>query len=143
MADLKFPNLNFVLLSGRLVQDPELRYTPSGRPVARMRIASDRRFKDQSGEWQTETLFVDVIAWRDLAERCADKLRKGSPVIVEGYLRSRSWETESGQRRSVIEVVGRRIQFLEKFGEVIEEQLEEAVPEDIPVEEEPEDDLPF
>ena len=143
MADLKFPNLNFVLLSGRLVQDPELRYTPSGRPVARMRIASDRRFKDQSGEWQTETLFVDVIAWRDLAERCADKLRKGSPIIVEGYLRSRSWETESGQRRSVIEVVGRRIQFLEKFGEVIEEQLEEAVPEDIPVEEEPEDDLPF
>ncbi|MCD6130765.1 MAG: single-stranded DNA-binding protein [Candidatus Hydrothermae bacterium] len=143
MADLKFPNLNFVLLSGRLVQDPELRYTPSGRPVARMRIASDRRFKDQSGEWQTETLFVDVIAWRDLAERCADKLRKGSPVIVEGYLRSRSWETESGQRRSVIEVVGRRIQFLEKFGEVIEEQLEEAIPEDIPVEEEPEDDLPF
>jgi len=143
MADLKFPNLNFVLLSGRLVQDPELRYTPSGRPVARMRIASDRRFKDQSGEWQTETLFVDVIAWRDLAERCADKLRKGSPVIVEGYLRSRSWETESGQRRSVIEVVGRRIQFLEKFGEVVEEQLEEAVPEDIPVEEEPEDDLPF
>ena len=143
MADLKFPNLNFVLLSGRLVQDPELRYTPSGRPVTRMRIASDRRFKDQSGEWQTETLFVDVIAWRDLAERCADKLRKGSPVIVEGYLRSRSWETESGQRRSVIEVVGRRIQFLEKFGEVIEEQLEEAIPEDIPVEEEPEDDLPF
>jgi len=143
MADLKFPNLNFVLLSGRLVQDPELRYTPSGRPVARMRIASDRRFKDQSGEWQTETLFVDVIAWRDLAERCADKLRKGSPIIVEGYLRSRSWETESGQRRSVIEVVGRRIQFLEKFGEVVEEQLEEAVPEDIPVEEEPEDDLPF
>jgi len=143
MADLKFPNLNFVLLSGRLVQDPELRYTPSGRPVTRMRIASDRRFKDQSGEWQTETLFVDVIAWRDLAERCADKLRKGSPIIVEGYLRSRSWETESGQRRSVIEVVGRRIQFLEKFGEVVEEQLEEAVPEDIPVEEEPEDDLPF
>ena len=143
MADLKFPNLNFVLLSGRLVQDPELRYTPSGRPVTRMRIASDRRFKDQSGEWQTETLFVDVIAWRDLAERCADKLRKGSPIIVEGYLRSRSWETESGQRRSVIEVVGRRIQFLEKFGEVVEEQLEEAVPEDIPVEEEPEDDLPL
>jgi len=143
MADLKFPNLNFVLLSGRLVQDPELRYTPSGRPVTRMRIASDRRFKDQSGEWQTETLFVDVIAWRDLAERCADKLRKGSPIIVEGYLRSRSWETESGQRRSVIEVVGRRIQFLEKFGEVVAEQLEEEVPEDIPVEEEPEDDLPF
>jgi len=143
MADLKFPNLNFVLLSGRLVQDPELRYTPSGRPVTRMRIASDRRFKDQSGEWQTETLFVDVIAWRDLAERCADKLRKGSPIIVEGYLRSRSWETESGQRRSVIEVVGRRIQFLEKFGDVVAEQLEEEVPEDIPVEEEPEDDLPF
>jgi len=143
MADLKFPSLNFVLLSGRLVQDPELRYTPSGRPVARMRLASDRRFKDQSGEWQTETLFVDVIAWRDLAERCADKLRKGSPVIVEGYLRSRSWETESGQRRSVIEVVGRRIQFLEKFGELVEEQLEEPIPEDIPVEEEPEDDLPF
>ncbi len=136
MAELRLPNLNVVMLAGRLVQDPDFRYTPSGVPVVRLRIASDRPYRDQSGEWQRETLFIDVIAWRALAERMQSQVRKGSPVLVEGYLRSRSWETEEGLRRSVVEVVARRIQVLEKAS-----AEEPAV--DVLDEEEPDEDLPF
>ena len=138
MADLRMPNLNVVLLAGRLVQDPDFRYTPSGVPVARLRIASDRPYRDQAGEWQRETLFIDVIAWRALAERMQNQVRKGSPVLVEGYLRSRSWETEEGLRRSTVEVVARKIQVLEKAGEPGME-----VSADVLDEEEPDEELPF
>lgn len=136
MATLRLPNVNMVMLAGRLVQDPDFRYTPTGIPVVRLRIASDRPYRDQGGEWQRETLFIDVIAWRALAERMQRQVHKGSPVLVEGYLRSRSWETEEGMRRSVIEVVARRIQILEKASET------DTVP-DVLDEEEPDEDLPF
>jgi single-strand DNA-binding protein len=116
MADLKVPSINFVILSGRLTQDPELRYTPSGRAVARLRLAISRSYKTSSGEWTEDTLFIDASAWGDLGERCSQRLYKGSPVIVEGRLRSRSWETDSGQKRTAIEVVAMRVQFLEKSG---------------------------
>ena len=142
MADIKVPSLNLVILSGRLTQDPELRYTPSGRPVAKMRLAVTRRYKSQDGEWQDETLFIDVTAWGELAERCDRMLSKGSPLVVQGRLRSRSWETETGQKRSAVEVVARSIQFLEKFGapeEIEVTQEEEPLKEGTPEEE----DLPF
>ena len=116
MADLKVPNINSVILSGRLTQDPELRYTPSGRAVAKLRLAVSRPYKSQSGEWVEDTLFIDVSAWGDLGERCSQRLYKGSPAVVEGRLRSRSWETDTGQKRTAIEVVAMRVQFLEKFG---------------------------
>lgn len=138
MADLRMPNLNVVFLAGRLVQDPDFRYTPSGVPVVRIRIASDRPYRDQTGEWQRETLFIDVIAWRALAERMQNQVRKGSPVLVEGYLRSRSWETEEGLRRSTVEVVARKIQVLEKMGDETSD-----VTLDVLDEEEPDEELPF
>jgi single-strand DNA-binding protein len=141
MAELKLPSLNIVILSGRLTQDPELRFTPSGKPLTKFRMAVSRVFRGQTGEWQEETLFIDVTAWGDLAERCNQKLSKGSPVLVQGRLRSRNWETESGQKRSAIEVVARSVQFLEKMEiaeseeSLAEETLQEGSPE--------EEDLPF
>jgi len=138
MADLRIPNLNVVFLVGRLVQDPDFRYTPSGVPVVRLRLAADRPFRDQTGEWQRETLFIDVIAWRALAERMQNQVKKGSPVLVEGYLRSRSWETEEGLRRSTVEVVARKIQVLEKVGEAGGDTSLEVLDE-----EEPDEELPF
>ncbi len=140
MADLRVPNINSVILSGRLTQDPELRYTPSGRAVARLRLAVSRPYRSQSGEWTEDTLYIDVSVWGDLGERCSQRLYKGSPVVVEGRLRSRSWETEAGQKRTAVEVVAFRVQFLEKFG-----VSEEAQPETKPTNEgSPEDeDLPF
>jgi single-strand DNA-binding protein len=107
--------LNRVLITGNLTQDPEVRYIPSGAAVANLRLASNRRYKDvTSGEWKDDTCYVNVVAWRQLAERCGDSLHKGSPVLVEGRLQSRSWEADDGQRRSTIEIVADRIQFLER-----------------------------
>jgi len=146
--DIRFPELNIVVLSGRLTRDPELRYTPSGRAVAKMRLASSRRYKSSTGDWVDDTLFIDLVAWGDLAERCNERLQKGSPVIVQGRLRSREWTTESGQKRVAFEIVANRIQFLEKSGTVIEEVPPDevsTVDEQIPEYEEPvpDEDLPF
>ncbi len=114
MSQLRLGYLNSVYLIGRLVADPELRYTQKGAPVCDFRIACSRRFKNrETGEWQEETLFVNIVAWRRQAETANDFLKKGSAVLVEGSLRSRQWETNQGEKRSVIEVVARRIQFLD------------------------------
>ena len=93
-----------------------MRYIQSGAAVANVRIGSTRRFRDQAGEWRDDTCFVNVVAWRELAERCGDSLKKGSAVLVEGRLQSRSWETDDGQKRSVLEINADRIQFLDKRG---------------------------
>lgn len=116
MADLKLPSLNRVLIAGRLTRDPDLRYTPSGTAVCNFRLASSRRFKDQSGGWKDDSTFVNVVTWRKTAENCGEYLKKGSAVLVEGRLQSRSWETEDGQKRSTIEVVALRVQFLDRVG---------------------------
>ena len=114
MNPLRLGYLNSVTLIGRLVADPELRYTQKGAPVCDFRIASSRRYKNRdSGEWQEETLFINIVAWRRQAEIANDFLKKGSAVLIEGRLRSRQWETTNGEKRSAIEVVARRIQFLD------------------------------
>jgi len=114
MSDLRLGYLNSVQLIGRLVADPELRYTQKGAPVCDFRIASSRRYKNrETGEQQEETLFINVVAWRRQAELANDFLKKGSAVLIEGGLRSRQWESAQGEKRSAIEVVARRIQFLD------------------------------
>jgi len=133
MTDIKLPNLNIAILSGRLVREPELRYTQQGKPVTKFRLATDRNYKDSLGNWQKETLFIDITTWGELAERVHSQLRKGSPVIVQGYLRMREWTTQDNQKRQVIEIVARSVQFLEKQGslnDAINENLDEEPPED-------------
>lgn len=116
MSQLRLGYLNAVYLIGRLVADPELRYTQKGAPVCDFRIACSRRYKNrETGEWQEETLFINVVAWRRQAETANDYLKKGSAVLIEGSIRSRQWETNEGNKRSVIEVVARRIQFLDQI----------------------------
>jgi single-strand DNA-binding protein len=113
MADLKIPNLNRVILAGRLTRDPEVRFTPGGVPVANFSIAVNRRFKDkQSGEWRDDTAFIDVVAWQQLAERCRDSLHKGSAVVVEGRIQTRTWETQDGQKRKAFEINAQSVDFL-------------------------------
>ncbi|MGB9720142.1 MAG: single-stranded DNA-binding protein [bacterium] len=114
MSQLRLGYLNSVYLIGRLVADPELRYTQKGAPVCSFRIATTRRFKNrESGETQEETLYITIVAWRRQAELVNDFLKKGSAILIEGRLRSRQWETENKEKRSVIEVVAHRIQFLD------------------------------
>jgi len=114
MSLTRLPNLNRVMIVGNLTKDPELRSTTTGVPVVNFRIASNRRFKDNSGEWKEDVCYVGVVAWQKLAESCASKLKKGSAVYVEGELRSRTLDHEDGSRHSLVEVRAHHIQFLDK-----------------------------
>jgi len=102
--------LNRIILIGRLVADPQLRYTQSGTAVANFRIAVDRPYTNQQG--QRETDFIDIVTWRRLAEVCANNLTKGRLVGVEGRLQVREYEHE-GQKRRTAEVVADNVQFLD------------------------------
>ncbi|MBI3996780.1 MAG: single-stranded DNA-binding protein [Candidatus Omnitrophica bacterium] len=104
-------SLNRVLLIGNLTKDPELRYTPSGTPVANLRMAVNSTFKDQSGAKKEETCFVTIVVWSKQAELCNQYLKKGRSIFVEGRLLYRSWEAE-GKTRSTMEVRADRVQFL-------------------------------
>jgi single-strand DNA-binding protein len=106
-------SLNKVLLIGNLTRDPELRYIPSGTAVAKFGLAVNRDYVDKaSGEKKENTCFVDVTVWGKQAEICNQYLSKGRPVFVEGRLEFSTWETKDGDKRSKIEVVGERVQFL-------------------------------
>mgnify|MGYP001600224739 CR=1 FL=1 len=116
MTAIRLLQLNDVKLSGRVTRDPELKFTAKGQAVCRFDLALNRRYKDANGEWKDdEPTFVSVVAWREAAQRCADRLKKGSPVYVDGYLKSRAWETKEGQKRTSLEVIAQRIQFLAKM----------------------------
>ncbi len=105
-------NLNRVFLIGNLTRTPELRYTPSGTAVADLRLAVNRNYTTQGGEKREETCFLTVVVWGKQAESCGEYLDKGSPIMVEGRLQTRDWETKDGQKRSVVEVVAERVQFM-------------------------------
>jgi single-strand DNA-binding protein len=105
-------SLNRVFLMGNLTRDPELRYIPSGTAVTSFTIAVNRTYASQAGEKKEEVSFIKIIVWGRRAEVCGQYLSKGSPVFVEGRLRSRSWKTTDGQNRSTIEVIAGSVQFL-------------------------------
>ena len=127
-------SLNKVFLMGNLTRPPELRYTPSGTAVSDMRLAVNRSYTTQGGDRREETCFLTVVVWGKQAEASAQYLDKGSPVLVEGRLQTRDWETKDGQRPNVVEVVAERVQFLGRpkgagtpvEGEPIEESAGEA-----------------
>jgi len=108
-------SLNQVTLMGNLTRDPELRQTPNGQNVTSLSLALNRSYKDQSGEWQEATDYVDIVAWGPLAERVSQYLNKGSRCLVQGRLQSRSWEQE-GQKRSKVEVLANDVTFLDSKG---------------------------
>src|SRR5271169_4691769 len=95
-----------ITIAGNLVDDPELRFTPAGQPVARFRVASTPRFRDNStGEWKDgDSLFLTCNVWRQAAENVAESLQRGMRVIVSGRLRQRSYETKEGEKRTVYEI---------------------------------------
>ncbi|GMR02535.1 MAG: single-stranded DNA-binding protein [Acidimicrobiia bacterium] len=95
---------NSVTLVGNLVEDPELRFTASGVAMARIRLAVNRRYRDRNNEWQEDTSFFGGTCWRDVAENVAESLSKGDRVFITGRLEQRNWETNEGEKRSVVEV---------------------------------------
>ncbi len=114
MADFKMPELNSVVIAGNLTKDPIFRQTTNGTPVVNFSIASNRRFRDKNEDWKEDVCYVGVVAWNRLAESCRDKLKKGNAVLVDGELQSRTFKTEEGTNRTIVEIKARRIQFLNK-----------------------------
>ena len=102
---------NTVVLTGNLTRDPELRYTPKGVAVANVGLASNRKYR-QGDDLKDEACFIDVTVFGSTAEAVAKHLDKGRKVLVEGRLRFHSWETEGGQKRSKLDVIAERVNFL-------------------------------
>lgn len=98
-------SVNKVILIGRLGKDPELKYTPSGAPVAKFSLATDESFKDRSGEMQKHTEWHNIVAWNKLAEICGEYLTKGKQVYIEGRIRSRQWEDQDKNKRTSYEII--------------------------------------
>ncbi len=105
-------SVNKVILIGRLGKDPEVKYTPSGAPVAKFSLATDEVFKDRAGEQQRRTEWHNVVAWNKLAEICGEYLTKGKQVYIEGSIRSRQWEDQSGNKRTAYEIIARDMRML-------------------------------
>jgi single-strand DNA-binding protein len=105
-------NLNKVFLMGNLTRDPELRHTAQGTSVANFSIAVNRNFKGSDGDFKKETNYFNIIVWGKSGENCQKYLSKGRPVLVEGRLQNRSYETQDGQKRTVTEIVADNVQFL-------------------------------
>jgi len=103
--------LNTIILIGRLTRDPELRYTPSGIAVCSFSLAVDRRFTTQQGEKETD--FIDIVVWRQQAERVAEHMRKGRMCAVQGRLQIRNYEDRDGNKRKAAEVVAEDVRFLD------------------------------
>ncbi len=104
--------LNRVMLIGNLGRDPEMRYTPSGKPVTSFSLAVSRNWVSADGERHDETEWFNVVAWGNLAEICNQHLSKGQKVYVEGRLQTRSWEDENGQKHFRTEVVANEMVIL-------------------------------
>ena len=132
-------SVNRMIIIGNLGSEPEMRFTPSGRPVTSFSVATNRRYTTSEDERKEETEWFTVVTWGKLAEQCNQFLTKGRLVYVEGRLRTHTWESQDGQRRYRNEIVADRVSFLdrqavaplpeEKVGEAGADELE---PEDIP-----------
>jgi single-strand DNA-binding protein len=106
-------NINRVIITGNLTRDPELRSTNSGTAVCSLRIASNSRRKDASGNWVDKPNFFDVTVWGAQGENCSQYLSKGRPVAIDGRLEWREWEAKDGSgKRSTVEIVADSVQFL-------------------------------
>ena len=105
-------SLNKVMLIGNLGKDPELRFTPSGRAVARFSIATSEQWTTPEGQKQERTEWHNVVVWGKQAESCGQYLSKGRQVFIEGSIRSRQYDDKEGQKRYITEVIAQRVQFL-------------------------------
>jgi single-strand DNA-binding protein len=113
--------MNKVMIIGNLGRDPEMRYTPSGRPVTTFSVATSRSWHSADGERHEDTEWFNVVAWGNLAEICNNYLHKGQQVYVEGRLQTRRWEDSDGNKHFAIELVAREMIMLGDRKDVPEE----------------------
>jgi len=142
-------NFNKAILIGRLTRDPETKTLPSGQSVTNFGMATDRFFNDKSGQRQQQTDFHNIVLFGKLADIATQYLNKGSLVLIEGRLQTRTWQDASGNKKSRTEIVGERLQMGPKSNKTISNQkpATENPSENIPVIEENEDidvkNIPF
>ena len=118
-----------VTILGHLGTDPLLRYTPNGIPVCNLSVAVNRRWADANGDAQEETTWFKVVTWQGLAETCAQYLKKGRLVLVNGRIRTRQYEDASGLTRQAWELVARDVRFADNGRDIADEPDEEIVQE--------------
>lgn len=106
--------VNRVILVGNLGKDPEIRTLENGAKVAKFSIATNENYKDKAGQWQTQTEWHDIVAWRSLAERAESSLEKGSTVYLEGKLSTRTWQDQNGNNRRTTEVVSNYFRIINR-----------------------------
>lgn len=106
--------VNRVILVGNLGKDPEIRTLENGAKVAKFSIATNENYKDKSGQWQTQTEWHDIVAWRSLAERAESSLEKGATVYLEGKLSTRTWQDQNGNNRRTTEVVSNYFRIINR-----------------------------
>ena len=105
-------SVNKVILVGNLGKDPEVRFTPSGRAVARFPLATSEVWNDQEGQRQERTEWHNIVVWGKQAESCGQYLAKGRQVYIEGGIRTRQYDDKDGNRRYITEIIAQRVQFL-------------------------------
>jgi single-strand DNA-binding protein len=111
-------SVNKVILIGNLGKDPEVKFTPSGTPVAKFSLATNERYKDKAGEWQDRTEWHYIVAWQRLAEIVGEYVKKGSKIYIEGRLQTSSWEDkQSGEKRYRTEIIAQDLVLLSGRGE--------------------------
>jgi len=132
-------NYNKVILMGNLTRDPEKRYTDGGTCIVNMGLAVNRRIKRKE-EWVEEASFFDIVVFGNQAENCAKYLAKGRPILVDGELQQRRWEAQDGSKRSKVEIIANRVQFLGGRGGPAPDSETKRDEEPPPIDD---DDIPF
>jgi single-strand DNA-binding protein len=132
--------LNKVMIIGHLGRDPEMRYTPSGRPVTTFTVATSRSWNTADGERHTETEWFNVVAWGNLAEICKQYLNKGQQVYIEGRLQTRRWDDKEGNKHTSVEVVANEMMML---GERRDSNNQSSEQESLDASSASEDEFPF
>lgn len=132
-------SVNRIIIIGNLGSEPEMRFTPNGRPVTSFSAATNRRYTTSEGERREETEWFTVVTWGRLAEQCNQFLSKGRLVYVEGRLRTHSWEGQDGQKRYRNEIVADRVSFLDRQASAplsedksVDAGIDDIEPDDIP-----------
>ena len=126
------------MIIGNLGSEPEMRFTPNGKPVTTFRVATNRAYTTPEGERKEETEWFTVVAWNKLAEQCNQFLTKGRLIYAEGRLHTRTWESTEGQKHYRTEIIANRVTFLDRQASMLpEDKIDEAgigelEPEDIP-----------
>lgn len=131
--------MNKVILMGRLVADPEIKYTQTGKAVANFRLAVNRRLSKESAGKQPTADFFTIIAWQKLGEICGDYLNKGSQVLVEGRIQNRSYEAKDGTKRYVTDIIATEVEFCSKATSTKQETIADTMGQDI----DPSEPIPF